>query len=222
MLGCLLASPTVVVIAGEPRLVDRLRLGDFGLLLSEGALALGHDPDSRDTPEWADEEFYGWLTGEGVGLFLWCVLRRNWPGLTLADCERLGSQADTAEIATAYRAAMRRRKSAEETLGVKTDISHHRWGKTIRLLRASHSYAAISELTLDQIDLDFTRPDDADAEADAEDSRLLDELQRQWEAAQAIPPPVDVGPIPEGVTADVAADVAAMGLKFAPEGTDGG
>jgi hypothetical protein len=172
-------------------------------------------------PNWADEDFFDWLCGDGAPLFLWCVLRRHAPGLTLDRCAHIAQASDPAEVAAAYRAAMRRRRDLPDRPGETSDIARHRWGRTVKLLRAVHGYPAIAELTLDQVDFEWTKAEDADPATDAEGRAVLDDMQRQWEAmygekAGAPPePPVDVGPVPEGISADVARDVAALGLRFA-------
>jgi hypothetical protein len=185
MLSAYLASPTVVDIAGEPRLVSRLVLSDYALLLSEGSAALGYDLDAGEAPEWSSEEFYEWLTGEGKDVFLWCVLRRNMPALTIAKARAIASSTDDDQIYRAYRAAFRRTSLASKGGGAPDDIASVRWGQIIKHLRRTNSYHAIAGLTLDQVTLEWTKPEDADPAIDAAEHETIEAMQRAWEAIHA-------------------------------------
>lgn len=202
MLHHLVASPTLVSIGGVPYFAARFRLGDFGLLLSEGGLALGRDA------RWGDDDFRAWLMGDGSTLLLWCVLRRD-NAVTLAAADAI--EATPEELAEVARAAMRRRATAIPRTGG-DDVAELRWGQTIKSLRsAGLNYAEIAELTLDQIHLEGSRPEASDPEADARERAVLDEMERlhreKWAA----------GPPPEGVAPDVAAGLAALNLTIVEE-----
>lgn len=221
MLPCLLAAPTLVRIGGVPYLARPLTLGGFALLLRNGGDALKMDGDAGDLPAFSDERFGAWLEGEGAGLFAWEVLKRD-QGVTLAECHRLAGVPGAMDAIRA--AALRRATPAVPPPGSGTDVAHLDWGAVVHryYIEANVLPDAVASLTLDQAYLiathgkGFVVPDEGRA--------VLDDMQRQWEEmygekGPAPPSPPDPGPVPEGVSPEVAADVAAMGLRFAG-GTD--
>jgi hypothetical protein len=216
MLPCLLASPTIIRIGAKPYLVRPLTLGGFALLLRNGADALEMDGDGGELPDFGDDRFQAWLTGAGAPLLLWECLKADEPGLTLAGCEALARDLGGG-ISALIGVALRRARMAVPGEGKGKDVARLDWATTIyrRYEESGALPAAVAGLTLDQAWLlasggkGFEPPSDP----------VVDDMQRRWEEMRGkVEPPSDPGPVPEGVPDDVAADVAAMGLVFAPEG----
>ncbi len=104
MLPCLLASPTLLRIGPTPYLARPLTLHGFGVLLRNGADALGMDGDGGDLPEFGSDAFQAWLEGPGSMLLAWECLRRDNP-VTLAQCEAIGVQGARELLGAALRRA---------------------------------------------------------------------------------------------------------------------
>jgi hypothetical protein len=202
MLSNLLATPTLVRIGGVPYLARPLRLAGFALLLSEGRVALGIDPSEDGLPAWNDARFADWLLSYGLFLLLWLTLRKDRPDFTLTEAESMAGSIDEPEAHAVLAVAMKR-SSLGASSGGGSDISELRWGRTIKWLRETMSYAEIADLTLDQVTLEGTRPEMADPAIDAREHAIIEAMQRAWEA-QHRPRTVEE-------------DLAALGLEIVPE-----
>lgn len=193
MLPHYLAAPTLVSIGGVRHLADRLRLGDFALLLQEAATALGRAPDADDLPEFSDPDVSAWLAGDGLAMVFWCSLRRNWPGFSVDDAFRLvwgvidemglwsrkGASDD--EQSAIFSAAFRHGKHKEETGGDGVDIALLKWGRVIRHFAEEGKGLPpqVAEYTLDQADLLLARDDPEDKQDAIDQGRAW----ADWEAA---------------------------------------
>jgi hypothetical protein len=175
-----LAAPTLVSIGGVYRLADRLRLGDFALLMQAGSDALGRDPDAEEVLKFSDPEFGGWLEGDGLPLVLWCSLRRHWPDLAVDDAFDLATRITEAESLVLRWAAYRCAGRKPDTQGEGVDLALLKWGRVIRRFvdEGKGFPPQVAEYTVDQATL-LLSDDDPEAKQEA-----IDQTRRfaEWEA----------------------------------------
>jgi hypothetical protein len=192
-----LAAPTLVTIGGRRHLADRLRLGDFALLLQEAARALLYDADAGRLPEFADPDVGTWLASEGLPLVFWCSLHRRWPDLDLDAAFDLASRASDDEQAAVFSAAFRHgKKRPDEAAGDGVDIALLKWARVIRWFAENGKGLPhqVAEYTLDQCDLLLADHDPEARQESIEQGRLWAE----WEAEHlrihgaVKPPPAEV------------------------------
>jgi hypothetical protein len=151
-----LAAPTLISIGGVPHLADRLRLGDFALLLQAAEDGLARDPDDEPL-RFSDPDVLAWLFSDGLPLVFWCTLRRQSPGICLADAFALAAESSVDEQVAVTSAALRHGKRATpgSGSGEAVDIALQKWGRVLRRLASEGKGlpTEIAEYTVDQVGL---------------------------------------------------------------------
>lgn len=187
MLPHYLAAPTIVTLDGVPRLADRLRLGDFALLLQAASDASGRNFDDEETVRFDDPDVEAWMQGDGVPVVVWCSLRRRWPDLTLADAYDLTTRLTESEKLILRYSALRRGKLKEAAPGEGVDLALQKWGRVIRWFADNGKGLPphVAEYTLDQADLLLAEHDPEAKREAAEHAEGWANLRAMYEAAIA-------------------------------------
>lgn len=187
MLPHYLAAPTLVTIGGVPHLADRLRLGDFALLLQAACDSVGRDIDDEPAPKFSDPDIEAWFDGEGLPLIFWCSLRRRWPDLGIDDAYDLAARLEEAERTILRWAAYRFGKRKSEGSGEGVDLALQKWGQVLRRFadEGNGLPPQVAEYTLDQADLLLAGEDPEARQEAAEESKALAEWKVAYDAANA-------------------------------------
>lgn len=187
MLPHYLAAPTLITLGGVPHLADRLRLGDFALLLQAAADSLGRSIDDDPSPRFSDSDIGGWIDGDGLPLVVWMTLRRHWPELRLENAYDLAGRLSEDEVKVVTSAAYRFGKRKDDEPGESVDLALLKWGRFIRWFADNGKGLPpqLAEYTLDQVDLLVARDDPEAAREAAEKAEGWAAFKAMFDEAQA-------------------------------------
>lgn len=174
-------APRIISIAGVSYRARTLTLGQFGELLAwlEDRLTGG----TAAVPLSCDEAQVALATADGLAVVLHLSLLSCQPTLTRDEATALAGMLDADAEARLRAIAFRRRPGyAPPADGTGKDLAEADWGEIWEGLtwHRADRYAAVAELTLDQMDNYAAR-----GELDGPDSLSRAEFQAMWEAAQA-------------------------------------